>query len=103
MEERGCYTTTLTASNDITTHLVQLQSPEDQAIDFGHADLFLASKPGGDAETLVWQPILDWIMARQQTSTDFVGREFRYSQSVADSESAPGRAGGAEERRGLEW
>ena len=62
--DRGYYTTTLTAGNDITTFTVQLQSPEDQAIDFGHPDLFLASKPRGNAETLVWQPILDWIMAR---------------------------------------
>jgi hypothetical protein len=36
------------------------------ASDFGNADLVLASKPGGDAETLVWQPILNWINDRAQ-------------------------------------
>ena len=62
--ERGYYTTTLTSSHDITTRLVQLQPDGLQAIDYGHADLFLASKPEGNAETLVWQPILNWIKDR---------------------------------------
>jgi hypothetical protein len=64
--ERGYYTTTLTSSNDITTRLVRLQPEGYEAIDFGHADLFLASKPEGDAQTLVWQPILNWINDRAQ-------------------------------------
>ncbi len=54
----------MTANNDITTFAVQLQRPEHQPIDFGHAHLFLASKPGRNAETLVWQPILHWIKPR---------------------------------------
>jgi hypothetical protein len=62
--DRGYYTTTLTSSHDITTRLVQLQPDELQAIDYGHADLFFATKPEGNAETLVWQPILNWIKDR---------------------------------------
>jgi hypothetical protein len=31
-------------------------------MDFGHADVVLAR----EAETLVWRPILDWIMAHRE-------------------------------------
>jgi len=55
--EAGYYTLTLTGSNDITKSTVQLLPNKKQALDFGHADLFTAN----DAETLVWEPILDWI------------------------------------------
>lgn len=57
--EYGVYTTTLLGSDDVTTHLVDLQPDDLRLFDFGHADLFL----GTDAETLVWQPILEWIQA----------------------------------------
>ena len=40
----------------MTTHIIQPDRPV-RLTDFGHADLFLAS----DAQTLVWQPILDWV------------------------------------------
>ena len=57
--EFGVYTTTLLGSKDVTVHIVH-KTPADQRLaDFGHADLFLA----GDAQTLVWQPILDWVRA----------------------------------------
>jgi len=55
----GEYTTTLTASKDVTIHIVQLLPDEQQSQDFGHADLVAAK----DAESLVWQPILDWLVA----------------------------------------
>lgn len=53
----GVYTTTLLGSDDVSSLVVELQPPELQPFDFGHADLFLAD----DAPTLVWQPIVDWI------------------------------------------
>lgn len=55
----GEYSMSLTASNDITSVVVQLLPDEDAATDFGHADIFLAQ----DADVLVWQPILDWLVA----------------------------------------
>ncbi|HEX3554078.1 MAG TPA: hypothetical protein VIA62_12700 [Thermoanaerobaculia bacterium] len=55
--EFGIYTTSLLGSTDVTVHVVH-KTPADQRLsDFGHADLFLAN----DAQTLVWQPILDWV------------------------------------------
>jgi hypothetical protein len=54
--------TTFTASRDVTTITVQRLSDADEAMDFGHVDTVLAR----DAETLVWRPILDWIMAHRE-------------------------------------
>jgi pimeloyl-ACP methyl ester carboxylesterase len=54
--------TTFTASREVTTITVQRLSDEEEAMDFGHVDTVLA----GDAETLVWRPILDWIMAHRE-------------------------------------
>ena len=59
--QTGYYSTTLTASTDITKFTVQLQPDDQRASDFGHADNVLAR----DAETLVWKPILDWIVAHR--------------------------------------
>ena len=56
--EYGVYTTTLLGSTDVTTRIVDLQPDAARLLDFGHADLFIAT----DAETLVWDPILDWIL-----------------------------------------
>ncbi len=53
----GVYSTTLLGSSDVTVHVAQLLPPEGRLFDYGHADLFLA----GDAESRVWQPILDWL------------------------------------------
>ncbi len=53
----GVYSTTLLGSTDVTVHVVELLPPEGRLFDYGHADLFLA----GDAESRVWQPILDWL------------------------------------------
>jgi hypothetical protein len=55
----GYYTTTLTASTDITKFTVQFQPDDQRMVDFAHGDLFLAK----NAETLVWRPALDWIIA----------------------------------------
>jgi hypothetical protein len=54
--------TTFTASRDVTTITVQRLSDSDEAMDFGHVDTVLAT----EAETLVWRPILDWIMAHRE-------------------------------------
>jgi pimeloyl-ACP methyl ester carboxylesterase len=54
--------TTLTSSRDVTTMTVQRLSDEDEAMDFGHVDTVLAR----EAETFVWRPILNWIMARRE-------------------------------------
>jgi hypothetical protein len=40
---------------------VQFLPDDRRALDFGHADLFTAT----NAETLVWKPILDWIVAHR--------------------------------------
>ena len=55
--ELGIYTTTLLGSTDVTIHIVHKVPAAQRLSDFGHADLFLAN----DAQTLVWQPILDWV------------------------------------------
>jgi pimeloyl-ACP methyl ester carboxylesterase len=57
--EFGIYTTTLLGSTDVTTHIVHKVPADQRLADYGHADLFLAN----DAQTLVWQPILDWVQA----------------------------------------
>ncbi len=59
--EYGYYTTSLTASKDITKFTVIFQPDAQRMLDFGHADLFMAK----GAETLVWQPILEWLKARR--------------------------------------
>jgi len=54
--------TTFTASRDVTTITVQRLLDADESMDFGHVDTVL----GTDADTLVWRPILDWIMPRRE-------------------------------------
>jgi pimeloyl-ACP methyl ester carboxylesterase len=54
--------TTFTASRDVTTITVQRLPDADDAMDFGHVDTVLGTK----AETLVWRPILNWIMAHRE-------------------------------------
>ncbi len=55
------YNTTITQSNDVQTLIVQALPDGMQASDYGHADLLTAR----DADTRVWQPILDWLVAHQ--------------------------------------
>ena len=59
--EHGYYTLSLTGSKDTTKFTVQLHPNEERVLDFGHVDLFTAT----NAETLVWQPILDWLVAHK--------------------------------------
>lgn len=59
------YTASLTASEDIEYLTVQLLPDEEQIFDFGHADLFSA----GNSESLVWEPILDWLLAHRNNRT----------------------------------
>ncbi len=51
------HTFSLLGSSDVTTVLVQLHPDGDEALDFGHVDIWTAENAPG----LVWQPILDWI------------------------------------------
>ena len=55
----GEYTTTLTASHDVTTHIVQFLSDAQRSEDYGHADLVEAD----NAAWMVWGVILRWIQA----------------------------------------
>jgi hypothetical protein len=48
-----------TGSTDVTKFTIQLHPDDQAALDFGHADMFTAT----NAETLVWQPMLDWLVA----------------------------------------
>ncbi|MBZ5621412.1 MAG: hypothetical protein LAQ69_22210 [Acidobacteriia bacterium] len=57
----GFYTTKFTKSKDVQTVLVQRLADDKRQEDFGHADTVLAD----DAETTVWKPILDWIIAHR--------------------------------------
>jgi len=51
------YGTTLLGSKDVIHHIIELRSPKEISIDYGHIDLFI----GKNAEKEVWQPILKWI------------------------------------------
>jgi hypothetical protein len=53
----GVHSTTLLGSTDVSVHLVQDLPAEARLLDYGHADLFLAS----DARERVWAPILAWM------------------------------------------
>lgn len=55
----GVFSTSLLGSSDVSSLVVQQQPPSHQIQDVGHADILLAQ----DAETWVWQPILDWLEA----------------------------------------
>ena len=54
----GDYTSSLTASTDITNYTVSLQSAENRIIDYGHADTFMAN----DAANLVWEVLRQWLV-----------------------------------------
>jgi len=59
------YTHSLTSSQDIEQFTIQFLPDELHFLDFGHADLTLAN----DAEALVWQPILEWILDHRSSKT----------------------------------
>jgi hypothetical protein len=56
----GDYTTSLTATagTDLTTYTVTKQAPNDRAIDYGHAHLWMAV----DAANDVWEPLRHWLV-----------------------------------------
>ncbi len=47
-------------SSDVTHLIPALDTPENALFDFGHIDLFI----GNNAETLIWEPILNWINSK---------------------------------------
>lgn len=53
----GVHSLSLLGSTDVSTHVVQRLPNPYRAVDYGHADLFLAA----DAQSAVWTPILDWV------------------------------------------
>jgi hypothetical protein len=55
----GVDTLSRLGSPDVSTHLVRLHPASARAVEFGHADLFLAD----NARELVWAPIHDWLVS----------------------------------------
>jgi hypothetical protein len=53
----GFHSLTRLGSTDVTRYVVQRLPDAARALDYGHADLWLAD----DAPTAVWAPILDWM------------------------------------------
>ena len=62
MGEYAKYGSGLIGSSDLTHHIVQLKPAEEVLLDFAHIDIFLAN----NAQSQVWQPILDWIISHTQ-------------------------------------
>lgn len=52
----GEYTTSLTASTDVTHYTVSVN--ENRMVDYGHADIFM----GRDADELVWDKLYSWLI-----------------------------------------
>lgn len=59
MGDLTTYTTTLLGSADVQNVVVRLHAVGEEAIEFGHIDLFLAN----NAQALVWTPMLNWLKA----------------------------------------
>jgi hypothetical protein len=57
----GLYTLTLLGSEDVSHHIVSFYPPNDQALDYGHADLFTAY----NAKNVVWSKILAWLTSHE--------------------------------------
>lgn len=57
--ELGIHSTTLLGCDDVTSIVVQHQTEENAALDFGHGDTWFSSA----AETEVWEPLAEWIEA----------------------------------------
>jgi len=55
--QASVYSATLLGSPDVTTRIVSLRPPGEEALDFGHSDLWLAD----NADKVAWRPILDWL------------------------------------------
>lgn len=63
--DEGIYTTTLTSSKEITTHIVNVAGIP--LFDYGHADLFL----GKDADELVWDGLRSWLLKHHNRTGHF--------------------------------
>jgi hypothetical protein len=57
----GEFTLTLTASNDLKSHIVTLAPADATHRDFGHAGLFMSEQ----ATNLVWDPLRIWLQQHQ--------------------------------------
>ncbi|RYZ39244.1 MAG: hypothetical protein EOO71_20770 [Myxococcaceae bacterium] len=55
----GEYSVRLLGSTDVTIHTVRNRPESQRALDYGHADLFLAR----DARARVWTPMLQWMQS----------------------------------------
>ncbi|MFP2913675.1 hypothetical protein ACLESD_53575, partial [Pyxidicoccus sp. 3LFB2] len=53
----GVHSLTLLGSQDVTVQIARTLPESARALDYGHADLFLAD----DARERVWQPMLQWV------------------------------------------
>ena len=62
MGESGMYTHTLLGSSDKATIYIQMLPPDQGTSDFGHVESFIAN----DALSLVWRPVLDWILSHER-------------------------------------
>ncbi|MEK6155342.1 hypothetical protein WIW50_18885 [Flavobacteriaceae bacterium 3-367] len=56
--EQGVYSTRVTSSKDVSIHIASKQPDELRAIDYGHADMFMAE----DAAQMVWEPLRNWLV-----------------------------------------
>ncbi len=56
--EQGVYSTSVTRSKDVSIHIASKQPDELRAIDYGHADIFMAD----DAAQMVWEPLRNWLV-----------------------------------------
>jgi pimeloyl-ACP methyl ester carboxylesterase len=54
----GIFSTRVTRSTEVTTHVVRRLTPELEVSDYGHADLLFAR----DAPDLAWQPLVTWLL-----------------------------------------
>ncbi len=63
------YNLSLLGSSDITDLNIQLLPTEEAAFDFGHIDLWIADQ----APELVWEPILEWIVAHSPSPAHQTG------------------------------
>lgn len=59
------HATTLTVSNDITTHTISLHPEDMRHLDFGHADLVLAH----NAPELFWEELRRWLTEHNKPKT----------------------------------
>ncbi|WP_171817908.1 hypothetical protein [Pyxidicoccus fallax] len=59
MGQYGVYSVSLLGSTDVTVQIARTMPEAARALDYGHADLFLAD----DARERVWKPLLQWVRA----------------------------------------